>query len=255
MGRGPVIERQKQLNAAARGKSFTLHAKLVAIAAAKWADPLDNPSLAEAIYKAKKDNVTNEVIDRAIARGAGLNAGESMIESVVFEGYAAGGVAIVATALTDNRNRTVSSVRHAFSKCGANLGESGSVTSFAFRFAGQMILAGDLTEGIEEDIIESGAQDYHVSEEGVIVECAWTEFAQIKKFFTQKWYTLLESGGEYMPTNTVELTEFDKALKVHTLIATLEEDEDIEFVWHNAIIPADIAAQITTHLESNRFRT
>lgn len=84
--------------------------------------------------------MTSEVIDRAIARGAGLNAGESMIESVVFEGYAAGGVAIVATALTDNRNRTVSSVRHAFSKCGANLGESGSVSSFAFRFVGQMIL-------------------------------------------------------------------------------------------------------------------
>ena len=109
-----------------------------------------------------------------------------MIESVVFEGYAAGGVAIVTTALTDNRNRTVSSVRHAFSKCGANLGESGSVSSFAFRFVGQMILEGDLTEGIEEDIIESGAQDYHSSEEGIVVECAWTEFAQIKKFFTQK---------------------------------------------------------------------
>jgi transcriptional/translational regulatory protein YebC/TACO1 len=164
-------------------------------------------------------------------------------------------VAIVATALTDNRNRTVSSVRHAFSKCGANLGESGSVSSFAFRFIGQILLSGGLSEALEEIIIDSGALDYYASKEGIIVECAWTDFAAVKKTLLQKECTILESSGEYIPTNTVEVTEFDKGLKVHTLITTLEDDEDIEFVWHNAIIPPDIAEQITTHLESNRFRT
>ena len=108
---------------------------------------------------------------------------------------------------------------------------------------------------MEENIIESGAFDYLDTDAGVIVESAWTEFAQIKKFFFQKGYTLLESGGEYIPTNTIEVTEFDKALKLHTLIATLEDDEDIEFVWHNAIIAPYIIEQIATHLESNRFRT
>ena len=120
---------------------------------------------------------------------------------------------------------------------------------------GQITLEGDLTVTAEEDIIESGAIDYLGMIDRIIVECNWTEFAQVKKFFTQKGYTILESGGEYIPTNTVEVTEFDKALKLHTLIATLEEDEDVEFVWHNAIIQPQIIEQVVAHLESNRFRT
>ena len=256
MGRGPVIERQKQLNNAARGKSFTLHAKLVAMAALGGADPTENSALAEAIYKAKKDNVTNEVIDRAIKRGSGQEKWAAQIESVIFEGYAAGGVAIITTALTDNRNRTVSSVRHAFTKCGANLGETGSVSNFAFRYVGEIVLESPLTEALELDILESGASDYRERELGVvIVECVWWVYASVRNFLVSRGYIILSSGGEYIPTNTVELSEFDKALKVHTLISTLEEDDDVESVWHNAIIAPEIVTQITAHLESNRFRT
>ena len=87
------------------------------------------------------------------------------------------------------------------------------------------------------------------------IECTWSVYATVRKFFAERSYVIMSSGGEYIPTNTVEITEFDKALKVHTLISTLEEDDDVESVWHNAIIAPEIITQITTHLESNRFRT
>ncbi len=243
------------MSAKTRGKAFTIHAKLISIAASRGADPTLNTALAEAITKAKKDNVPNDNIDRAIQRGAGLEKGAVAIEEVLYEGYGAGGVAIIIRALTDNRNRTAPSIRHAFSKCGGSLGETGSVSNFAFRFIGQIIIAGRLTDIIEEQIMESGAADYREEDDTIIIETAWHEFTKVRDFLLSKNLILVESGGTYIPTTLVELGEFDKALKVHSLIETLEEDEDVESVWHNASIPEDIQKQILEQLEHNRFRT
>lgn len=255
MWRWPVVQKQKELSAQARGKAFAIHGKLIAIAAARWADPSENAALAEAIYKAKKENVPNENIDRAIKRGSGQEKGALVIEEVLYEGYGAGWVAIIAKALTDNRNRTAPSIRHAFSKCSATLWESGSVSGFAFRFVGIIEIAGPLTDELEEKIIDFGAQDYSVRDSNIEIETEWTDFARIRTELLAAGYTILNSGGEYIPTNQVVLSEFDKALKVHTLIETLEEDEDVETVWHNAKIENDILSQIRAHLDAHRFRT
>lgn len=108
---------------------------------------------------------------------------------------------------------------------------------------------------MEELIIESGADDYFTDDETVVVRTAWQELSRVGIFLRSKNLNILSSGGEYVPTSNLEVTEFDKALKVHTLIETLEEDEDVESVWHNAIIPADLQKQILEHIESHRFRT
>ncbi len=255
MWRGPVIERQKQATAKERGKVFTIHAKLIAIAAHKGADPSQNPSLAEAIYKAKKENVPNENIDRAIRRGAGLEKWAATIEEVIYEWYGAGGVAVIIKALTDNRNRTAPSMRHAFSKCGGSLGEAGSVSHFAFKFVGLIQISGPLSERLEEVIIESGAEDYYWEQDTVHIQTDWHKLSQVVSHLKKEWLDVLSYRGEYLPNNMVELTEFDKALKVHILIETLEEDEDVESVWHNATFSSNIQAEILAHLESQRFRT
>ena len=146
-------------------------------------------------------------------------------------------------------------MRHIFSKCSGTLGETGSVSNFAFRFVGLITLAGALTAELEEILIESWASDYRAISEGIEVETEWSQFAQVKKYLTSKNIEIVSSGGEYVSTNSVELTDFDKALKVYTLVESLEEDEDVESVWHNSVIPESLSTQILEHVERNRFRT
>jgi YebC/PmpR family DNA-binding regulatory protein len=255
MWRGPVIERQKQATAKERWKVFAIHAKLIAIAAAKWADPSQNAALAEAIAKARKENVPNDNIDRAVKRGSGQEKGAAQIEEVTYEGYAAGWVAVIIKALTDNRNRTAPNIRHAFSKCSANLGETGSVSNFAFRYVGEIVISWTLDEAMEEIIMESGASDYFEQSGELIIITQWNDFAKVRNFLVSQWLEITSAEGTYLPTTTVEVSEFDKALKVHTLIETLEEDEDVEAVWHNALIPQNLQEEIIAHIESHRFRT
>lgn len=147
-------------------------------------------------------------------------------------------------------------MRHAFSKCGGSLGETGSVSNFAFKYRGIIELPlSEITPELEEIIIESGAEDYRLENGEVIVETVWSDLMKVAKFLAAKNIAYKSANFEYLPSVTVTLEEFDKALKVHTLIETLEEDEDVAAVWHNAIIPDDIAAQIITHVEKARFRT
>ena len=165
-------------------------------------------------------------------------------------------MAIVVKALTDNRNRTAPSMRHAFSKCSGTLGETGSVSGFAFKYRGIIELPlGKVTPEIEECIIESGAEDYRLEDEVLVVETVWSDLMKVAKFLASKNLVYTSANFEYIPMVTVRLDEFDKALKVHTLIETLEEDEDVAAVWHNADIPEAIASQILSHIEKSRFRT
>lgn len=118
MGRGPVVQARKNAVNSAKGKVFSLHAKLIAIAASKGANPEDNPSLAAAIYNAKKAGVPNDNIDRAIKKGSGEDKDAAQIVEIIYEGYAPGGVALIVSTLSDNKNRTVANIRHIFSKYG-----------------------------------------------------------------------------------------------------------------------------------------
>ncbi len=103
--------------------------------------------------------------------------------------------------------------------------------------------------------MESGATDYRSISDGIEIETEWALFSQVQKYLLARNIEIVSSGGEYMTINSVELADFDKALKVYTLVESLEEDEDVESVWHNAIIPEALSAQILEHIERNRFRT
>lgn len=147
-------------------------------------------------------------------------------------------------------------MRHAFSKCSGTLGETGSVSNFAFKYRGIIELPiSEITSELEEAIIESGAEDYRLENGVVVVETVWSDLMKVAKFLSSKNIAYTSANFEYIPSVTVTLDEFDKALKVHTLIETLEEDEDVAAVWHNAIIPDNLAAEILSHVEKTRFRT
>lgn len=174
---------------------------------------------------------------------------------MTYEGYGAGGVAVVIRALTDNRNRTAPNVRHAFSASGGSLGETGSVSNFAFKYRGVIVLENHLNEKVEEAIMETAAEDYREEDGKTVIETPWAELAHVAKDLGAKGFAVESSNLEYLPSITVTLDEFDKALKVHTLIEALEEDEDVQSVWHNAVIPADMQSKILEHIEKTRFRT
>jgi YebC/PmpR family DNA-binding regulatory protein len=119
-----------------RGKTFTIHAKLIALAAQRGGDPDKNPALTEAIFNAKKANVPADNIDRAIKKGTGEDKSAETILELYYEGYAPGGVGMIVRTLTDNKNRTASNMRHHFSKHGGNLAETGAVSSYGFAYRG-----------------------------------------------------------------------------------------------------------------------
>ena len=160
------IKRQKARVDAVKGKTFTQLSRAIIVAARNGVpDPAGNFQLRTAIEKAKASGIPNENIDRAIAKGAGtFGAGNSNLEAVRYEGYGAGGVAILIEALTDNRNRTAADLRVAFSKNGGNLGETGCV-SWMFEHKGLVVIAGSVEEQLLEVSLEGGAESYELRDE------------------------------------------------------------------------------------------
>ncbi|MDD2565917.1 MAG: YebC/PmpR family DNA-binding transcriptional regulator [Candidatus Gracilibacteria bacterium] len=258
MGRGPVIERKRNISNALKGKAFTIHAKLITLAAQKGGDPDKNPTLFDVIEKARKANVPTDNIARAIRKGTGEDKSGLQIMELYYEGFAVGGVGIIAKSLTDNKNRTSSAIRHIFSKYGGNLGETGSVSSFGFKFMGVIYLElkGKKLEELEEIIIESGAEDYLLEDEEILkILTQKQDLAQVANYLKNKNLSIESFGLEYVPNNFIEITDFDKALKIIKLIEDLEEDEDIEKVWYNYSIPDELQDQVIDALEKAKFRT
>lgn len=259
MWRGPVIERKKALTNALKGKVFTIHAKLITLAAQKWWwDPDKNPSLFDACEKARKANVPTDNISRAIKKWTWEDKDWVQISELYYEWYWVGWVAIIAKSLTDNKNRTSSNIRHIFTKYGWNLWETWSVSNFAFKFVGQISvnLEWKKIENIEEIIIESWASDYFLDEENEVkIITEKQDLANVKKYIEEKWLKINEFGLEYIPTNTISITDFDKALKIIKLIEDLEEDEDVEKVWYNYDISDEMQNQVIDAIEKARFRT
>ena len=258
MWRWPVIERQKALNSVLRWKVFSIHAKLIALAAQKWWDPAINPSLFEAIEKAKKDNVPADNIARAIKKWTWEDKAWTMIQEIYYEGFWIWGVWIITKALTDNKNRTSSSVRHIFSKYGWNLWETWSVSSFSFKFMWvcYLNLWEKNIEEIEEDIIESWAEDYFLEDERTVkILSQKQDLANVTKYLKEKWLEITEFWLEYVPNTTISITDFDKVLKIIKLVEDLEADDDIEKVWHNYDISDELQAQAIEAIEKAKFRT
>ncbi len=256
MWRWPTVQAQKEAGAKIKSKVNAIHAKLVAFAAERGADPKENNTLAEAITDAKKAGVTIDVIERAIKRGAWLDAGEKKVEEIFYEWYLSGGVAIIVRALTDNRNRTAPSMRHIFSSFGGNLGETGSVSNYLYDYKGQLVLQTPVDfESFELALMDTEAEDY---ENNGTMTTLWTDrthLASVKKSLEWGRYIFESSSFAYIPKNYSEVTDFDTALKVYSFLEAASEDEDIEAVWNNAEISDELWEQCREKVEASRFRT
>lgn len=234
------IKHRKAAQDAKRGKMFT---KLIRelVVAAKQGGPLpeDNPRLRAAVDKALGSNMTRDTIDRAIARGAGNNEADD-VEELTYEGYAPGGVAVLVEVMTDNRNRTVAEVRHAFSKRGGNLGTDGSV-AYLFERKGQISFApGTDEEQVMEAALEAGAEDIEAADDGSIeVTTAWEDLSGVKTTLEASGLEPAESEVTMIASTTVPV-DASGAETVMGLIDALEELDDVQNVYSNVDIPDEV---------------
>ncbi len=238
------IKHRKAAQDAKRGKIFTKLIREITVAAKMGASVEDNPRLRIAVDKALAANMTKDTIERAIKRGAGGNDDQNL-EEVVYEGYGPGGVAILVETLTDNRNRTVSDVRHAFTKAGGNLGTDGSV-SYLFNKQGEITFSPDADEDqIMEVALEAGAEDVLTLEDGSIEVVTTTEaFSDVCDQLKAAGLTPENAEITMSPSTKVEMDK-DLAEKVLRLIDRLEDLDDVQNVYSNADFTAELMEQIS----------
>ncbi|RIK45018.1 MAG: YebC/PmpR family DNA-binding transcriptional regulator [Chloroflexi bacterium] len=245
-----TIKRKKGAADAARGKVFTRLAREIQVAARGGADPDANFALRLAVDKAKAANMPKENIDRAIRRGAGLEKDSAEFEEVIYEGYGPHGVAILVECITDNRNRTISEVRRAFTRGNGNLGEPGSV-AWQFSPKGYLLFNRIDDEGEEIDLdpdelfmvaLEAGAEDVVVSDDVVEVYTDRADFAAVNQALLESGFTPTESTLLMKPNTTVEL-DSDAATTVLNLVESLEELDDVNQVYHNLELTDAVVAQ------------
>lgn len=233
------IQHRKKAQDAKRGKLFTRLIREITVAAKGGSDLSANPSLRTAVDKAKAQSVPKDAIDRAIKRGAGELAG-SNYEEIRYEGYGPGGVAIIVDCLTDNRNRTVGDVRHAFTKNGGNLGQDGSV-AFMFSSLGVLTYApGSDEDGIMEAALEAGAEDVVTEADGLIeVTTAPEAYIRVKEAMIEAGFEPEESELTMRAATNSELN-LEDGEKVMRLIDMLEELDDVQEVFSNADFPEEL---------------
>jgi len=233
------IQHRKKAQDAKRGKLFTRLIREITVAAKGGSDLAANPSLRTAVDKAKAQSVPKDAIERAIKRGAGELEG-SDYEEIRYEGYGPAGVALIVDCLTDNRNRTVAEVRHAFSKSGGNLGQDGSV-AFMFSAVGVLVYPpGSDEDAIMEAALEAGAEDVVTEEDGLIeVLTAPADYLKVKEAMIAAGHEPVDSELTMRAANSVELGVEDSE-KVQRLIDTLEELDDVQEVYHNADLHPDM---------------
>jgi len=239
------IKHRKAAQDAKRGKIFTkLIRELTVAAKMGGADPDSNPRLRAAIDKALGANMTKDTMERAIKRGAGAGEGENYDE-VRYEGYGTNGVAIMVDCLTDNINRTVSEVRHAFTKAGGNLGTDGSV---AYLFTKQGIISyptGADEETIMEAALDAGAEDVTTNEDGSIdVLTTPEDFLDVKQAMVDAGHEPESADITMNPETKVDLGVED-AEKILRLVDALEDLDDVQTVYSNADISEDVIAQMS----------
>ena len=213
------IKHRKAAQDAKRGKIFTKLIREITVAAKGGPDPADNPRLRAAVDKALQHNMKKDTIDKAIARGAGTD-GQDNYEELTYEGYGAGGVAVYVEAMTDNRNRTVAEVRHAFSKHGGNLGTDGSV---AYLFSKKGV--------ISEDVVTN-------DDGSVEVRTLPEDFEAVREALKAAGLAFEEAEVTMVPSTTVEL-DVDTARAVLKMIDMLEDLDDVQNVYTNADIPEE----------------
>lgn len=238
------IKHRKAAQDARRGKMFT---KLIRelVVAAKQGGPLpeDNPRLRAAVDKALGANMTRDTVERAIARGAGTNEADNM-EELTYEGYAPGGIAVLVEVMTDNRNRTVAAVRHAFSKRNGNLGTDGSV-AYLFTRKGQLSYAAGVDEeALMDAALEAGAEDILPSGDGSVeVISAWEDFGAVKAALEAAGFAP-DEGEVTMIAETTVPVDASGAESLMGLVDALEDLDDVQNVYTNVDIPDEVLASL-----------
>lgn len=239
------IKHKKGKADAARGKVFSKIGKEIMVAAAAGGGNIDdNIQLRALVQKAKGVSMPKDNIDRAIKKGTGeLEGGQ--LEEGSYEGYAAGGIAVVVKVLTDNKNRSAAEVRHAFTKAGANFADQGAVSRM-FQRKGQILIAKDKTdeETLMELVLEAGAEDLKTDGEQFEVITESADFDSVSDAITTAGIDMDESEITMIPDLIVEVTELKQAESIMRFVDALEELDDVQDVYTNFDISDDVAAQL-----------
>jgi YebC/PmpR family DNA-binding regulatory protein len=231
---------------ARRGKLFAKLIKNVEVAARTGGpDPTGNPTLYDAVQKAKKSSVPNDNIDRAIRRGAGLEGGGATYENVTYEGYAPGGVAVLVECLTDNRNRAAADVRTALTRNGGSMADPGSV-SYLFHRKGVVLVSKD--PAVSEDdvliaVLDAGAEEVNDLGESFEVISEPTDLLAVRTAVTESGLEYESAEAAFLPTVEIELDE-DQAKRVFRVIDALEDSDDVQDVYANYSVSDDIMAKL-----------
>ena len=235
------IQAKKGKADAARGAVFTKIGREIAIAVRDGgANPESNGKLRDIIAKAKANNMPNDNIQRSIKKASG-ELSNVTYEQITYEGYAPGGVAVIVDTITDNRNRTVSDVRHCFAKNGGNLGNSGSV---AFMFDEKGVLVVERKPGMDEDemmmmALDAGAEDMKADEDAFEIYTSPADFSAVREALEQQGLTFLSAEVDKIPQNTVAIDDPEVLKSIQKLLEMLDDNDDVQNVFHNAELPED----------------
>ncbi|WP_150242395.1 YebC/PmpR family DNA-binding transcriptional regulator [Nocardiopsis quinghaiensis] len=240
-----TTKHKKAVIDAKRGKLFAKLIKNIEVAARTGGgDPEGNPTLYDAIQKARKNSVPADNIERARKRGSGEEAGGAEWQTIMYEGYAPGGVALLVECLTDNRNRAASEVRVAVTRNGGNMADAGSV-SYLFNRKGVVIVP---KEGITEDdvtlaVLEAGAEDVEDLGESFEIVCEATDLVQVRTALQEAGIEYDSAESSFLPTMEIPV-DADAAKKVLRVVDVLEDSDDVQNVYTNADIPDEVMAEI-----------
>ncbi len=230
------IKHKKEKNDAAKGKIFTIIGREIAVAVKEGgADPDNNSKLRDVIAKAKANNMPNDTIDRGIKKAAGDAAAVNYV-TITYEGYGPNGTAIIVDALTDNKNRTASNVRNAFTKGGGNVGTPGCV-SFMFDKKGQIIIDKEECDMEADDImmiaLDAGAEDFSEEEDSYEVITTPEDFSAVREALEEGKIPMVNAEVTMIPQTWVELTSEEDIKKMNKILDLLDEDDDVQNVYHN----------------------
>ena len=231
------IKHKKEKNYAAKGKIFTMIGREIAVAVkAGGPDPANNGKLRDVIAKAKSNNMPNDTIERSIKKAAGPGDGVEY-ENITYEGYGPNGVAIIVEVLTDNRNRAAANVRNAFTKGGGNMGTSGCV-SFMFDDKGLIVVDKEEVGGMDEDelmmmAIEAGAEDFAVEEDSYEITTSPDDFSAVREALEANNIPMASAEVTKIPQTYTTLTNEDDIKKMNKLLDLLDDDDDVQNVYHN----------------------
>ncbi len=230
------IKHKKEKNDAAKGKIFTMIGREIAVAVKEGGpDPANNSKLRDVIAKAKANNMPNDTIDRGIKKAAG-DAGNVNYTVNTYEGYGPSGTAIIVSCLTDNKNRTASNVRNAFTKGGGNVGTTGCV-SYMFDEKGQIIVAKEDYETNADDFmmlaLEAGAEDFSEEEDSYEILTAPADFSAVREALEAAGVPMASAEVTMLPQNYVTLTDEKDIKNIQRILDLLDEDDDVQAVYHN----------------------